>query len=525
MTLELLTSEQMKEADRLAIKSGISSLELMENAGLSVFQTLQQTYPKAQNILILCGPGNNGGDGFVVARHLKEIGLNVKVMLFGQPDMLQGDAAHMARKWETCGNENEINNTIEALTSANLQLSLNDDTFTIDLIIDAIFGTGLSRSIEGDMAKCIDFINMAKPHVLAIDVPSGLDATTGHILGTAIQADTTVTFFRRKIGHVLYPGRGLCWDIKVTDISIAEVVLKDIECNTKLNRPELWLNTYPWPTFNMHKYDRGYAIVVSGPAHATGASRLAAMAALRVGTGLVTVASPPEAVPIHACHLTSVMLHPIENTQALSCLLEDKRRNAVLIGPGTGIGAQTRAYVEACLNSGVHVVLDADALTSFAQDPDSLFAMIKSKPERNVVMTPHEGEFNRLFHEDSSLSEKLASLHTKSSKRERARHAAQRAGCIIALKGADTVIATPDGQAAINDNAPPWLATAGTGDVLAGLITGLLAQDMPAFDAVCAGVWLHGACANKLGMGMIAEDMPDALPRILNEDLSNYTSA
>jgi NAD(P)H-hydrate epimerase len=334
--------------------------------------------------------------------------------------------------------------------------------------------------------------------VVAVDIPSGVSGDTGQPLGGVyVKAALTVTFFRKKPGHLLLPGRVLCGETVVGDIGIpAEAA------NTQLheNSPALW--DFPWPRLEGHKYSRGHCVVVSGPAHATGAARLAARAALRVGAGLVSVASPPEAVAVNAAHLTAIMIKPFQGAAGLGALLSDRRLNAVALGPGLGVGKQTRELVTTVLKSGAAAVLDADAITSFREDPQSLFSLLDDK----CVLTPHEGEFERLF---------PGLLDQSASKLEAARTAAARSLCVVLLKGADTVIAAPSGKAVINANAPAGLATAGAGDVLAGLIAGLLAQGMMAFDAACAGAWLHGEAARHFGPGLIAEDLAEMLPAVL----------
>jgi NAD(P)H-hydrate epimerase len=336
--------------------------------------------------------------------------------------------------------------------------------------------------------------------VVAVDIPSGVSGDTGQALGAVhVKAALTVTFFRKKPGHLLLPGRALCGETVAADIGIPAQA-----ANTSLheNSPALW--KFPWPKLEGHKYSRGHCVVVSGPAHATGAARLAARAALRVGAGLVSVASPVDAVPVHAAHLTAIMIKPFQGAGGLGQLLSDKRLNATVLGPGLGVGRQTRELVMTVLKSGAATVLDADAITSFQDDPQALFNLLDDK----CVLTPHEGEFERLF---PGVAEQSA------SKLDAARTAAARALCVVLLKGADTVIAAPSGKAVINANAPPSLATAGAGDVLAGLIAGLLAQGMPAFDAACAGAWLHGAAAGRFGPGLIAEDLPEILPAVLTD--------
>jgi hydroxyethylthiazole kinase-like uncharacterized protein yjeF len=370
-------------------------------------------------------------------------------------------------------------------------------------VVDALFGAGLARPIEGKVAALIESVNASGIPVVAVDVPSGIDGTTGEVRGVAVDAVATVTFFRLKPGHLLLPGRAHCGEIVRAEIGIPAGVLAEIGPNTFANAPGLWLAQFPWPREESHKYARGHAVVVSGPVYSTGAARLAARGALRVGAGLVTVASPRDALEVNAAQLTAIMVREADDARGLLSLLADKRKNAVLIGPGVGVGERTRDLVFAALGSEAAIVLDADAITSFSEDGESLFAKILSR-KAPVVLTPHDGEFARLFG-DLVAKPKL----------ERARAAAARSGAIIVLKGADTVVAAPGGTASINATTSPWLATAGTGDVLGGIVLGLLAQRMPAFLAASAAVWLHGAAAKEFGPGLIAEDLSETLPRVL----------
>ncbi|HEY8247469.1 MAG TPA: NAD(P)H-hydrate dehydratase [Hyphomicrobium sp.] len=485
--LELLTSGEMGRADRLAVAAGVPSLTLMENAGRAVAHAALQMTTTSARVAVLCGPGNNGGDGFVAARHLRDAGLGVQVALLGAADCLKGDAAAMAQSW----GRSIVPLTREAMDGA-------------QLVIDALFGAGIARPISGEAADVIAALNASDVPVLAVDVPSGVDGTTGQAHGPVIEAARTVTFFRRKPGHLLMPGRSLCGEVTVADIGIPPGVLADIGSRTRANAPDLWRAHFPWPKLDGHKYDRGHAVAVSGPAAHTGAARMGARGALRVGAGLVTVASPPDALKVNAAHLTAIMLLAFEGPDGLTRILADRRKNAVLLGPALGVGEPTRRLVRVALASGAAAVLDADAITSFADGADELFQAVAGVSGRPVVLTPHDGEFQRLFPGSG-----------EGSKLDRARAAAQRSGAILVLKGSDTVIAAPDGRAAINDNAPPWLATAGAGDVLGGFIAGLLAQGMPAFEAACAGVWLHGAAAAAFGPGLVAEDLPEQLPEVL----------
>ncbi len=485
--LELLTTREMGQADALTIKAGTPGHELMEAAGCAVKDEVLRCAPGAKAVLILCGPGNNGGDGFVAGRLLKEQGYTIKLALLGTVEGLKGDAAEMARLWE---------GDVELISPEILQGA--------EVVVDAIFGAGLTRAVEGVVAKSIEAANACGAKIVSVDVPSGIDGTSGEVRGVAIQAASTVTFFRAKPGHLLLPGRLHCGEVRVADIGIPARVLESIAPKTFANSQALWQAYFPRPQTTGHKYSRGHALIISGGPEATGAARLSARGALRIGAGLVTLAGSKEATAINAAHSTAVMIVSFSGAKGLAGILKDTRKNAVLIGPGAGVGKETRDLTMTILKSKAACVLDADALTSFEKSRAHLCAAI-CKRSAPVILTPHEGEFTRLFGESVAAGSKL----------ERARAAAQTSGAIILLKGADTVIAHPDGRAAINDNAPPWTATAGSGDVLAGFAAGLLAQGMPAFEAACAAVWLHGEAADRLGPGLIAEDLSEILPELL----------
>ncbi len=485
---ELLTTEEMAQADRLAMEGGIAGETLMENAGRAVAEAVLSHFPGRDRILVLCGPGNNGGDGFVAARLLRLRGLDVTVALLGERNRLTGDAAGAAQRWP----------------SDVIPFSEIPPLENFHLVVDAVFGAGLSRDLTGQVAELVKKVRESGLPVVAVDVPSGIDGTTGQERGVAFRAQVTVTFFRRKPGHLLFPGRAACGQVIVADIGIPERVLETIYPACQANHPDLWQVDFPWPSPTAHKYDRGHAVVVSGGPWATGAARLGARGALRVGAGLVTVLSPAAALTVNAAQLSAIMLKPCEDADDLAAILTDRRKTALLIGPGAGVTPRTQAQVLTALGTDVALVLDADALTVFAEKRKTLFFKIVSR-HAPVVLTPHEGEFARLF----------GNTETSVSKLDRARQAARTSGAIVVLKGPDTVIATPDGRARINENAPPWLATAGSGDVLAGFLTGLLAQKMPPFSAASAAVWLHGAVAERFGPGLIAEDLPDGLPEVL----------
>ena len=365
-----------------------------------------------------------------------------------------------------------------------------------ELVVDAIFGAGLSRALDGQVSETLAAAARKGSPVVAIDVPSGVMGDTGETLG-AIGAVLTVTFFRKKPGHLLLPGRQMCGDLIVADIGTPPSVLNTIAPNTFENDPALWLGRLPWPADSGNKYTRGHALI-SGGYPMTGAARMAARAAARAGAGLTTIVVPEIALPIYAAALTSVMVHPLAAPGDFDRLLGDRRFSALLIGPGAGAGEETRARARAMLGTGRPTLLDADAITAFADDPPSLDRAILGP----CVLTPHEGEFHRLF-------------DPRGDKLTRARAAARRSGAFIVLKGSDTVIAAPDGRAIINANAPPTLATAGAGDVLSGIVLGLLAQGMAPFLAAAAAVWMHGAAAVAFGHGLMAEDLPDLLPGVL----------
>lgn len=484
--VELLTAEQMYRADAAAAEAGVSGVTLMENAGRVVAEAILARYEPCP-VLVLCGPGNNGGDGFVAGRLLSEAGWPVKIALLGRRDDLRGDAAHHAGRWL---------GPVVAIDPDRIA----DEVARCSLVIDALFGAGLSRPLEGAARRTVEAINATGVPAIAVDIPSGVSGDSGVVLGgIALQAAVTVTFARRKPGHLLLPGRLCCGETVVGDIGIPDRIIEAIAPRTFENRPALWLSQYRWRAPGDHKYDFGHAVVLGG-ATMTGAGRLAARAALRIGAGLVTVACPSTSLPLYAMAGASLITHPVDTDADLEKMLRDERRNAVLAGPGLGATPETHRRVQAILCAKKATVVDADGLSAFQDDPQALHDAIGSP----CVLTPHAGEFARVF-PDLDEGDKLA----------RARNAAARSGAVILFKGSDSVIAAPDGRAAINANAPATLATAGTGDVLAGMAVGLLAQGLPAFEAACAAVWLHGAAAARRGVALIAEDLEGSLPAVL----------
>ncbi|MGE3989185.1 NAD(P)H-hydrate dehydratase [Pseudorhodoplanes sp.] len=487
---ELLTNSEMRRADALAVASGIPSLTLMENAGRAVADVVISAFGVEREVTICAGPGNNGGDGFVAARVLSERGCRVRLTLLGAREGLSGDAAEMAERYRGA------------------VIPWAGEGFDRQgVLVDAIFGSGLARPVEGKAAALIGAINQSGAPVVAVDLPSGINGDTGSVLGEAVRAEWTTTFFRKKPAHLLLPGRFHCGRVVLAQIGIPASVLDDIRPLLSANDPAAWARGFPVPEPSGHKYSRGHTVVLSGDLPNTGAARLAARAALRAGSGLVTIASPTRALAVNAAASLSVMIREVDGPEAFSALLTDERFNAVVMGPGGGVGADMRAKVRGAASGKRALVLDADALTSFVENPKELFTILTNHSLSTAILTPHEGEFIRLFRS-------LDKIPSVKQKLEAGRAASHETGAVVVLKGADTVVAHPDGRIAISDNAPPYLATAGAGDVLAGMIGGLRAQGMPAFEAAAAGVWLHGEAANLAGPGLIAEDLPEALPAV-----------
>lgn len=529
---ELLTAAQMRAIEAAAIASGeVTGLELMERAGMGVVAAVLEEWPElaegAQRAVVLCGPGNNGGDGFVVARLLRERGWAVEVFLYGTPEKLPPDARVNYERWLGMGEVLPIQ-----AADASVKQGFQDTPL---LIVDAMFGSGLSRGLPNELKQVIrksNFVSSDLGKRVAVDLPSGVCSDSGRVIVTegpsdlpevqsdVFNANLTVTFSMAKRGHYLAEGPYFCDKLRVLDIGVNDArfvpwhvngdwsdVVEDLACW----EPGRSFRLQKWSEH--HKYSHGHALILSGPSGRGGAARLSARGALRIGAGVVTLGCPPEAIPENAARLDAVMLRPLADAAALAETLEDQRINALCLGPALGIGAREAGLMQVALAAGRDLVLDADALTLLSQHPD-LFAAL----HEGCVLTPHAGEFARLF---PDIAEKLAAPATKGpaySKVDATREAAQRAGCVVLYKGPDTVIAAPDGRCAINsaqyDRAAPWLATAGSGDVLAGFITGLLARGFSPFDAACTGAWLHVECARDFGPGLIAEDLPERLPAV-----------
>ena len=470
----ILTVAEMSRADRAAVAAGTPAAVLMQRAGRAVAMAIDARFSR-QPVRVLCGPGDNGGDGYVAATELAARGWPVVVEALAPPATEASRTARAAwtgpvTEWGRGGQEG--------------------------LVIDALFGAGLNRALETSVVRRLESLSAGGVQVVAIDVPSGLSGDTGRAIGTAaVSAVLTVTFHARKPAHVLLPGRERCGEVVVADIGLADTSSRLFE-----NDPDLWLDRFPWPAAGGHKHSRGRMAVISGGPWRTGAARLAARAGLRSGAGLVTLMSPRDALAVNAAHLEAVMLAAADSPEEVGAACAEM--DSVVVGPAAGVDESTRDKVLALGRTGAALVIDADAITVFRSAPAELFSLL----DLDDVLTPHEGEFERIF---PGL---LAASDTRISA---AREAARRAGAVVLLKGGDTVVAHPDGRAAVSLNAPPWLATAGSGDVLAGFIGGLLAQGASGFNAACAGTWIHAEAAERFGPGLVSEDLPGLAPAVL----------
>tara|TARA_R110002126_G_scaffold161664_2_gene309547 strand:+ start:62 stop:1576 length:1515 start_codon:yes stop_codon:yes gene_type:complete len=484
MPLDVLKTADCGACDGFAASVGVPGPVLMEAAGLAVARAIRKRWAR-RPALILCGPGNNGGDGFVCGRILRQAGWPVRIALLGEPGGLKGDAAAALALWD---------GPVEAMTAA----SLGD----AGLVVDAMFGAGLSRPLGGVAAQLVAILSERSIPVVAIDLPSGIGGDQPDPGGTTLRADLTVTFHARKPAHCLEPSASLCGELVVADIGIPGGWRGVVTPLGRINEPALWQGALPAPNAGTHKHQRGRLVVFSGGASSTGAARLAAITGLRAGAGLVTLASPGSAMLVNAGALTAVMLKRWDGEADSGAFLTTLRASAAVIGPAAGVGEMTRRAVCEVLAQPAPLVLDADALSSFEDEPQGLFERLRPID----VITPHAGEFERLF---------PGLLRASHNRIDAVLEAARRAGCVVLLKGADTVIAAPGRDVVINRHASPALATAGSGDVLAGLIGGLMAQSVGAFDAACAAAWLHGDAGLRLGTGLTAEDIPGMLLHVL----------
>ena len=480
---EILTTAEMKKAEDAAITAGTSATQLMENAGFAVAQEIMNCLEPCET-LVLCGPGNNGGDGFIIAHHLKKNGWPVRVACKAKKTELKGSVAQAAKKWDG------------AIESLNSNLSVHQTK----LVVDAIYGTGFNGQIDPETLTLFDKIRTRKIGVVAVDLPSGVDAATGSVAHGTLQAQLTVTFGRKKIAHVLHTSKFMCGRIIVSHIGVADADIESVHPTFFENHPALWLKDYPLPTPASHKYARGYVMVYGGDDR-PGAAILAAEAAQRTGAGVVSFAVSSEKLAVYQTARASIMADAFSDEEDFKALLRDERKTALVIGCGAGANERLENAVLAALPFNKAVVLDGDVFTAFKGKTENLFKSLTPKH----ILTPHEGEFERLFPD------------LDGDKLSRARVAAKKCGAIVVLKGADTIIAAPDGTAIIQHDSPATLATAGSGDVLAGLIGGFASQGMTPFMAAAAGVWLHAEAARKHGLGLTAEDIISQISQTLND--------
>jgi len=537
---ELLTASQMRAIEMAAIENGaVTGLELMERAGQGVVDAVFIEWPAlshdSHGAVILCGPGNNGGDGFVVARLLHDLGWQVEVFVYGDIDKISGDARVNLERCQE----------IEALVPKPLTAFLERKSWKCDLILDALFGIGLTRALPElgelfwnfeDMVDCFDVEfghEIGRPAIVAVDIPSGVCADSGRAFPTGKDwefptawAHLTVTFHRPKQGHFLNVGAEACGKLVTVDIGLNEIhrtaLIEHHGCEPTgqgLGRYLCWKVDAPHDLqkTGAHKYDHGHVLVLSGGVGKGGAARLAARGALRVGAGLVTLGCPPAALQENAARLDAVMLRAVRDEDALSEVLADERINAICLGPGLGISERTKKLVEVVLATKRCCVLDADALTVFKDTPEQLFEQLHNK----CVLTPHGGEFARLFPDVQAKLDEPAVLGPAYSKIDAVREASARAGSTVLLKGADTVIANAKGHVRLHsahyERSVPWLATAGAGDVLAGIIAGLLARGYSPNRAAEIAAWLLTESALNFGPGLIAEDLPEGLPAVFRK--------
>lgn len=470
--MEILTAEQMYRADKETCAKIMPEIQLMENAGFAAACQIARNYHKCP-VLVLCGTGNNAGDGLVVARILQQWGWPVEVALTGQEERMSPCAKINAEKF---------NGFKRQLSFKRLEKMKKNG----GLIIDAIFGIGLSRPVQDDIADFFRAVNESNLPCVALDIPSGIHADTGEVLGASLYCDMTITFCRPKIGHFLYPGKEYVGELVVCPIGIPDEIVRQNRPSFYENTPELF--SLPESSPYHHKYSKGATLIRAGKM--CGAARLAALANRRAGSGLTAVSCTTQAYPVFASDTAGTVIQTADTAQDFSEHVNSSKISAVVIGMGADKKDDTKAFLHLIAASEKPFVADAGALP-----------FIKGiKKRSHGVITPHAGEFTRLFPELKGKNKLVQALT-----------AAETLGCTVVLKGADTIIASAKGTVAINSVSNFDLATAGCGDVLDGIIGAMLAQGLPPFEAACAGVWLHSRAAEKAGKNMIAEDIIDHL--------------
>ena len=483
---EIFSSEEMKRFEKMQF-SKKNSYSFMKKAGSKVFKFINNNFDNKQPITVLCGPGNNGGDGFVIARHLMDHGYQVEVYIFTSKNNYKGDALTALKEFR--GDLKKINLFV-----------LNKKA----LIVDALFGIGLKRDIKGILSKVFKRVNQNNNQVVSVDIPSGVCSNTGEILGSAIKADFTITFHRKKIGHILGFGKKLSGALKVVDIGFSRKKMKNRYYE---NSPDLWIKHFPWKKQFSHKYSRGRVVVYGGQKEFTGATILSAQAALRSGTGSAKIVCSKDTLQIYSVKFPSVLKTEINNIHQLDGFLEKEKITSFLIGPGAGSSRKIKEITKLILKKVKYVVLDADALTCFEDDLKTLYSLL----DKNKIITPHAGEFHKIF----------PNIKKNHNNIDKALNAAKLTKSNIILKGPSTIIISHNKKIVINSHTSSELAVIGSGDVLSGLVVSLMGQKkMNPFLAGCAATWLHGDIAKYYGKGLIAEDLvkgiPGALKRLKN---------
>ena len=480
--LEVFLSKDMKNFEKLNFIRKKSYL-FMEKAGYEVTKFIKENFKKKQSVIVLCGPGNNGGDGWIIARNLMDLGYYVSVYAFKDKKKYKGDALKASQKFK--GKTKKI---------SFFKLKKNA------LIVDAIFGIGLKRNVTGKLKKIFKLINSNNNPVVSVDIPSGISSDTGQILGIAIKANFTVTFHRKKMGHVLGNGKKFSGKLKVVDIGFSNGKMKAF---CKENSPDLWINYFPWKRSSDHKYSRGRVVVYGSQKETTGATILSAQAALRTGAGSVKIVCSKSTLQIYSLKFPSVLKAEINDIRQMKKFLEKEKITSMLIGPGAGSNKKIREITKLILKKVKYVVLDADAITCFKNDLKSFYSLL----DKNKIITPHMGEFHKIF---PKIKKTINSI-------DKAIEASKLTKSNIILKGANTIIASHDKKVVINTHSSPELAVIGSGDVLSGLLVSLIGEKkMNPFIAGCAATWLHGDISKKFKRGLIAEDIVKGIPGALN---------
>ena len=503
--IPVLDSRQMRAADAAAIRGGVPSTLLMENAAAALVDELAHAFPSRRRAAVVCGPGNNGGDGLAAARLLAGRGYTVAVFTLGNPASYRGDAAENAVRARRTGLD------LVALSGPRSGRSLARGLEACDVVVDALFGTGLSRGLSGSAARVVAAVNAAGRPVVSADLPSGLPADSGRLIGPCIRADLTVAFAAAKPCHVLPPARERCGRIVMRDIGIPVEILSRQKTSLSISERRDIAALLPARGQDSHKGDFGRLAVIAGSRGKTGAAALAARGALRAGAGLVTVFCPSSIESAVVSALPETMTHGLPDRggaltadaakELLSALADF---DAAAVGPGLGALSDVAALLERLLRTRLPLVCDADALNAFAGNPARF-----RRRSASIVLTPHPGEAGRLLG--------LSSRQVQADRLGSATSLAKRSGAVVLLKGSGTLIATPRGRVTVNPTGTPLMSTAGAGDVLTGALGAFLAAGMSADSAAVSAAYLHGAAGEsltrKLGdAGLLASELADAIP-------------